>query len=374
MPAGIFPLGGPVPREDIVHREDFLISLISRLSAGQSVILSGPRRIGKTSLAHEVLRRLKEQGYYTGTVDFFRMTGKRDLATHIINACLENRTGLGKTMDALKDRARAIAGTAKLAVKIEDLELILGFPQQEPDEEKLLDYALELPGVLAERDNKQMVVLLDEFQDAGRIAGNDIYKRMRAHFQVQNKVAYLFLGSKEGMMETLFGDRKQAFYRFATMLPLPPIPEQSWISYITHKFNSRGVGTDRDSLVQIIDKTGGHPQDTMLVCSEIFYALLEAGQNKLSREMVRLGYERAMLTLTPVFDEMLDETSRPPAARRVLRSLATGGGIYSGDKHPNETKRAVDLLITKAIIEKKSRGSYAFVEPMFKDYLTRIFA
>ena len=56
MPGKLFPLGGPVSEKDIVDREDFLVSLETRLSEGQSIMLAGPRRIGKTSLALEVLR------------------------------------------------------------------------------------------------------------------------------------------------------------------------------------------------------------------------------------------------------------------------------------------------------------------------------
>jgi len=44
---------------------------------------------------------------------------------------------------------------------------------------------------------------------------------MRAHFQNRKRVAYLFLGSKEGMMRVLFSGKEEAFYRFATMLPIP---------------------------------------------------------------------------------------------------------------------------------------------------------
>ncbi len=51
---------------------------------------------------------------------------------------------------------------------------------------------------------------------------------MRSYFQNQKDVAYLFLGSKEGMMKTLFSDKREAFYRFATILPLPPIPAIAW--------------------------------------------------------------------------------------------------------------------------------------------------
>ncbi|HHX95128.1 MAG TPA: ATP-binding protein, partial [Clostridia bacterium] len=52
MPTKFFPLGGPVPGEDIVGRDDLLMSLEMRLSEGQSVMLASPRRTGKTSIAH----------------------------------------------------------------------------------------------------------------------------------------------------------------------------------------------------------------------------------------------------------------------------------------------------------------------------------
>jgi len=56
MPNKLFPLGGPVSEKDIVGREDFVISLVTRLFEGQSIMLAGPRRIGKTSLALEVFK------------------------------------------------------------------------------------------------------------------------------------------------------------------------------------------------------------------------------------------------------------------------------------------------------------------------------
>ncbi len=98
--------------------------------------------------------------------------------------------------------------------------------------QKLFVYHRRLPGVLADRDEKLMVVMFDEFQDASRVTDHEIFKRMRAYFQAQEGVAFLFLGSKEGMMQTLFSGRKEALYRFATMLPIPGIllVSSSWCS------------------------------------------------------------------------------------------------------------------------------------------------
>lgn len=370
MPSKLFPTGGPVSEEDLVDREDFLSSLYQRLSDGQSVMLAGPRRIGKTSLAYTVLRQLKRQGFYVATVDLFRLSSKKEFATALINACLENRTGLQKTLSALKSRTRTVAGTAKLIVKLQDLEISLGLFEKESDED-IFDYALSLPGLLAERDGVSVVVLFDEFQEASRILGDDVYKRMRSHFQTQEGVSYLFLGSKESMMKTLFGEHRQAFYRFATILPIPPVPEEAWVEYIARKFAGRGVMANDKAVREIVRLTGGHPQDTMTICSESYYALLETGDKILTMDFVRLGYDRALLTLAPVFDEILDELGQRTMVRKVLLQIARGEKIFNKGVHPNSLMRALKHLIAKGILEKKGRGNYSFTEPMLQEYILR---
>ena len=42
--------------------------------------------------------------------------------------------------------------------------------------------------------------------------------------------------------------------------------------------------------------------------------------------------------------------------------------------NPNEIKRAVDYLIEKGVVEKYGRGSYGFVEPLFREYVRREFS
>ncbi|OAT80396.1 AAA family ATPase [Desulfotomaculum copahuensis] len=373
MPGKLFPLGGPVSEQDVVDREEFLSSLQIRLSEGHSIMLAGPRRTGKTSLAYEVLRRMKKQGFYTASIDLFRLSNKREFAISMINSCLENRTGIRKTFDAMKDRAKTIAGMARLTVKLEDLEFSLKF-LDETNDDTLLDYALDLPEVLAKHDRKPMVVLLDEFQDALRITDVNIYKKMRSYFQNHQEVSYLFLGSKEGMMNILFSNRQEAFYRFATILPIPPISEKSWMGYITKKFAERKIKVSTEIIKEILKNTGGHPHDTMLVCSETYYALLEAEKNVVTHGLFRLGYDRALQTLVQVFDEVLDELSQRFQVRHILKRIAAGENVYDKKLNPNETKRVIDFLVSKIIIEKTGRGSYRFVEPMFQEYILREFS
>lgn len=364
----LFPLGGPVAEDDIVDREDFLKSIQTRLADGQSIMLTGPRRIGKTSLALETLRQLKKQDFYVASVDFFRVSTKRELATAIIDACLENRTGIHRTMDALKGGIKTVTSATKLAMKLKGLEFSVTLPDKNTSDDILLSYALDLPEKLAVADKKQTIVVFDEFQDAARIVGDEVFKLMRSHFQLHTKANYLFLGSKEGIMNNIFAGPDQAFYRFATILPLPPISSSAWTIYIKRKFEDKGIKCNDQVIKEIIKISGGHPQDTMLICSETYYLLLETGEKRLTIDSVQLGTNRALASLTPVFDGILDELG---PAKRILTRLIQKLSIYEKGTHPTEIKRMVDMLINKGIIEKTDRGAYVFVEPMLKEYLQK---
>jgi hypothetical protein len=365
----IFPLGGPVPENDIVGRKDFLESLKIRLSDGQNIMLAGPRRIGKTSLALETLRRLKKDGFYVATVDFFGVPTKKELAISIIDACLENRTGIKKSFDILKGGVKTLSNATKLALKLKGLEFSMDFPTKEMTEETLLSYALNLPEKLAVTDKKRIIVVFDEFQDAIRVGGDNILKIMRSHFQVHTKANYLFLGSQEGIMNNIFGGPDQAFYRFATVLPLPPIYNSDWVKYIEKKFTEQNIRTSVEAIREIVKVSGGHPQDTMLLCSEIYYLMLSSGEKRLTKDIVEIGEKQAISRLISIFDGMLEEIS---SAKRILIRLAQKQAIYEKGTHPSETKRMVDMLIAKGIIEKTDRGTYIFVEPMLKKYIRSI--
>jgi hypothetical protein len=76
----IFPVGVPVTGKDLIGRDKELEDIKSLLKIGQSVILTAPRKYGKTSLILELLRQLKEEKYYVGLIDLFGIVTKRHLA------------------------------------------------------------------------------------------------------------------------------------------------------------------------------------------------------------------------------------------------------------------------------------------------------
>src|SRR5437879_8545440 len=85
-----FPVGGPVPAADLVGRETYVRRLTERLEDGQHVLISGPRRIGKTSIIIEALRRLRRRGAYTAYVDCLGATDIHGLGERLPDPILGN--------------------------------------------------------------------------------------------------------------------------------------------------------------------------------------------------------------------------------------------------------------------------------------------
>jgi hypothetical protein len=95
----LFPTDQPIPASQMIGRGTDLREIASTLVGGWSIILAGARRTGKTSVGDAVLGELERRGYYTISIDLFRIataaeSPKRSLAQRcrIARPCAERST------------------------------------------------------------------------------------------------------------------------------------------------------------------------------------------------------------------------------------------------------------------------------------------
>jgi len=372
-----FPVGGPVPASDLVGRETYIRRITERLADGNHVLVAGPRRIGKTSLILEVLRRLRRRGALTAYVDCLGATDVRGLGERLVDALLENVSGVERTFEAAKAIASGLRPTMK--IKYEHVELALDLAR-EKNAQRFFEGALDLPRALAARTGKRVVVVFDEFQAAGRL-GPRVFDVMRAHFQAQRGVAYAFLGSEEGILEELFSEKGRAFYRFAVPVDLADagghrfgIAPDDWLEYLRDKFAQRKIAIDDASVDRILDATGGHPQDTMQLCAALYYLMRDAGQRTVNADHVAVAYEQALRELERPFALHWTELGSGKYLQAVAKRIAHGAILYaaeSGIPRP-EVLRALESLRMRGLVSRVGRGRYEFVEPMFGEYVRRL--
>ena len=372
-----FPVGGPVPAADLVGRETYIRRIGERLWDGNHVLLAGPRRIGKTSIILEVLRRLRRRGALTAYVDCLGATDVRGLGERLVDALLENVSGVERSFEQAKAIAAGVRPSVR--VKYEHVELALDLAREKNDQ-KFFDGALDLSRALAARMEKRVVVVFDEFQAAGRL-GPRVFDVMRSRFQAQRGVAYAFLGSEEGILEQLFSEKGRAFYRFAVPIDLADagghrfgIAPDDWLAYIREKFAAKKIAIDDASVDRMLDATGGHPQDTMQLCAALYYLMRDSGSRSVSADYVAVAYEQALRELERPFALHWTELAGGKYLQQVAKRIAHGAVLYAGESgipRP-EVLRALESLRARGLVTRLGRGRYDFVEPMFAEYVRRL--
>src|SRR5216683_359900 len=374
-----FPVGGPVPAADLVGRETYLRRLTERLEDGQHVLISGPRRIGKTSIIVEALRRIRRHGAYTAYVDCLGATDIRGLGERLADAILGNLSGVERTFEHAKAIASGMQPTVK--VKYEHIELALQLAR-ETNAQRFFEGALDLPRALAAKTGKRVVVAFDEFQAAGQL-GPRVFDVMRTRFQAQRAVSYAFLGSEEGILEQLFSGKGRAFYRFALPLDLADaaghrfgIDPDDWLSYIQEKLSERKLAITETDVDRILDATGGHPQDTMQVCAALYYLMRDAGLRVVNAEAIGVAIEQALRELERPFALHWADLGKGKYLQQVAKRIAHGAVLYASDGTAvvprAEVLRALAALQARGLVARLARGHYEFIEPLFGEYVRRL--
>jgi uncharacterized protein len=360
--------GGPVPPEDVVDREAYLESTVARLRDGHSIYISGPRRTGKSSVAGALLAHFRRSGFYTCQLDLFAVSDQTDFAQRLAEAVLANRRG------GWRVGGRPLAIEPSLSAKgfPPEIKVALGFKVGAPDPEPaaILDRALELPRQVADQDRRGMIVAFDEFQEVEKLGGVDLLQRMRAHFQQQRSVVYIFLGSQSTKLRQMFGAAAEPFFRFAEPSRLPAVPRSSWSAYLEARFASRGLTIPVAVLDDLLDATGGHPADTMLVASHVYYAARDSRSTEVTSALLQAGYAQALDDVSQYFDVIWAGLGR--AARSAAYGLVATGQPYAGGDAPSSgIARAMRTLEDLGLAHRLGPRRWAVAEPMFADWLRR---
>ena len=378
-PGPHFPVGGPVPADDLVGREPYMRSTTARLAEGEHLLIAGPRRIGKTSVILEVLRRLRRKGAVTAYVDCLGATDVRGLAERLAGSLLSSLEG----KEGGLDDARAIASGLRPRgrIRYEHLELVTPVIR-ETSAQRAFEAGLDVPRAVAQRTGRRVVVALDEFQAAGRL-GPRVFDVMRARFQAQRGVAYAFLGSEEGILEELFGEKGRPLYRFAVAHDLAQagghrfgIDPADWHAYLARKLRQKRIAIGEAEIDRILDATGGHPQDTMQLCAALYHFVRDQGLRTVTGDVVQAAYELAMRELERPFALHWTDLGGQKYLQAVAKRIARDEPLYAArpdtDVPRAEVLRAVTSLRARGLVVRTGRGRYEYLEPMFAEHVRRL--
>lgn len=343
---------------------------------GQDVVIFAPRRYGKSSLIWATMRALAKDGVLVAHVDLMATPTKERLAAALASAVYEH---VASPLDRVWEKASAPFRRLRVqpAMSLDPQTGVVGFSfavAREPaDIDATIAQLLELPAELAADRGRRVALVFDEFQEVIEI---DPYlpRLMRAVFQQQREVAHVYLGSKRHVMERIFSDRNEPFWRSAKAMELGLIPTDEFSRFLAEQLEATGRRPDPVAIAHLLMLTDGHPYATQQLA---YFLWEETPEGAIASEDRLSAALDAVLRSEHSFFTLLWEDAST-VQRLVLQALAREPGHPQSktyrDRHDLPSAASVQKALralTQREIVAGDRGAYRIIQPFLDEWLRR---
>ena len=371
-----FRYGALALDEAFTDREDELAELTADVRNGQDVVVFAPRRYGKSSLIWRASQSLIAEGVLVGHVDLMTTPTKGRLAEKLARTIHED---IASPLYRARERLRIFRGlriAPVITVSPDDGSPSFSFDvaHRPEDVDATLERLLQLPGMLAAERGRRVAIVLDEFQEIVDI-DRSLPKLMRSVFQEQPEVAHVYLGSKRHMMQRIFNDENEPFWRSARQMELGTIRAGAFADYIEGRFSVTGRTVGRRVTDRVLGITSGHPYATQELCYFLWDETPAGGEAtpaELDEAVTRvIRSEHAHFSL--VWEKAAT------AQRLVLQALAVEDGRPLTEDYrrrhqlpgTSTVQRALEALVKDELVVRES-GVYRIGEPFLAEWLRRV--
>jgi energy-coupling factor transporter ATP-binding protein EcfA2 len=370
-----FQYGSVVTGEAFCNRKQELKDVVRAMQNGDKLFIYAERRSGKTSLIQQALAKLPKTKYLTVYVDLWPTDTSEAFVTAVARAVTTASAGTAKTMlNVAQSFFQLIIPSITLSPEGKP-RIEFGMRHTENVKPELEEVLAAPPKIAAER-NQQAVIVLDECQQILQYESDLVERQLRSIVQFQEKVSYVFLGSRKHLIQKMFLEKSRPLYRSAGHYPLPPIQERDWIPFIQTRFTDAGKDIEEDAIHAICRLTQGHPFYTQHLCHAL-WELAEPGarvSDQLLQQAVDLLLDRENFAYTTLWDSL----SRNQ--QRFLKGLANEGPHVKpfssaftrryGLRSASNAQRAAEGLLERDVIDPEN-GSYGIVDRFLRIWIQR---
>lgn len=317
---------------------------------------------------------LDREGILVAHVDLMMTPTKERFAAALASSIYDR---IASPMERIKERALApfrglqVQPTVTIDPENGSLSFNFALGRGRADLDFTIERLLQLPGELGGKGKRRTALVMDEFQEIIEI-DPELPRLLRSVFQQQPQVAHVYLGSKRHVMEEIFSDVNEPFWRTSKPIELGMIEAEAFAPFIAERFRATGREADETVVAKLLELTGGHPYATQ----ELAYFLWEqvdeaetASAHDLSEALAAvLRAEHTHFTL------LWEDASS--VQRLVLQALAREQGRpFTADyRTRHNLPAATNVQKALGALEKRevvagSGGAYRISEPFLAEWL-----
>lgn len=227
--------------EFFCDREKETQTIINSVTNGVNIVLYSLRRMGKTGLIKNVFHKLSiESDYQLIYIDIYRTKNIDDFVNEMANAMLRinKKVWYKKVLELLKKfrpvlTINPISGQLEAEIKM----------MTEGEGSKSIDTILQF----FEQYPSKIIIAIDEFQQITEYPEQGFEAFLRSKIQFLNNVNFIYSGSNQRIISSMFHDYNRPFYNSGSTLYLDKIPEKIYTDFVKNLMlnNSRKISNDQ---------------------------------------------------------------------------------------------------------------------------------
>ncbi|NNF97847.1 MAG: ATP-binding protein [Desulfobacteraceae bacterium] len=358
--------------DQFCNRTREIATLASYAKSNSNVVLFSPRRYGKTSLVHQVQKRLKKNGFITIYVDLFGLSSADTIANRLtkgVYTALYNQKNLLQKAISIIKTHRPVIRPDETGVSITTEPISSGLSGAE-----LLDKTLGDLGHFMAAGKKKINIVLDEFQEITEIRDPDIEGIMRSYIQ-KHRAGYFFVGSRRRVLLDMFNQRRRPFFQSAINYKLDKLPHDELVVFLMERFGAGHKRCAEKQARKIAEAVDNHPYYSQ----KLSFFCYEIADRSVKVTDVQQGFEALVQAETPVFEAIVQGL----AARQIALLRAIAREPHKAITSMNFVKRhhlksiggiqaAVKKLARLDLIEKEGKNHpWQLVDPILAQWLNR---
>jgi hypothetical protein len=344
--------------------------------AGQDVVIYAPRRYGKSSLVWRAAQQLVARKVLVAQVDLMTTPTPAQFAEKLARAIHDD---VASPLFRARERLKVFQGLRlrpTITVDADDGDLAFSFDASAAppgDVHATIERLLDLPAQLAAERGRKVALVFDEFQEVADIDPG-LPKLMRAVFQAQPEVAHVYLGSRRHMLQRIFNDANEPFWRSAKQLELGVIAPAHFAPYLVERFAATGRTLPVETAGALLGITAGHPYATQELAYFLWYETPRARRattEHLDAALTRvLGSEHAHFTLVWERASAAQRRVLVALAREPGRALSSDYRRRHGLPAASSVQRALEALEREELVVRDG-GPVRLAEPFLGEWLLR---
>lgn len=361
-----FIVTGRIPAEYFCDRVIESKVLSQSLKNQMNVVITSPRRMGKTALVDFVFQQDNiQKDYLIISVDILHTTCFKEfiytLGTAIFEKIANRNDKMRRTfITTLRSLSASfgydpIQNTPTFDIKLGDINMP--------------DYTIKEIFEFIEQADKRCLIVIDEFQQISKYPEKNIEAILRSYIQKINNANFVFAGSQRTILEEMFLSSRRPFFQSAKLIQLEAIELSIYQKFVIKHFRENG----KDILPEAIEKAYNTFRGVTLYIQRIMkdaYTMTPQG-GTCNTELIDLLTDDFIAENDYRIREILAYISEPQ--KEVLYAVHDEGEVKSivsaafTKKHrlksPSATQSAAKKLLEDDILTRKEK-IYSIADPI----------